>query len=200
MVGSGRVPADIFIRFSQPRVPSGKLDHLNFQPDTRIAGTGDVPSALTDLRDIGRYFARLVRDARTENKYVLVYNELWTQHQIWDALSRASGEEVLKTYTSAAELETSIAAAQAELDNGATGFAAGVKLIGAQYQYSWGVRGDNTPEYAKYLGYVTSKELYPEFEGVGFEAYLKELVGGGVKGVYEDRRAEIQKAFNEAAR
>lgn len=57
----------------------------------------------------------------------------------------------------------------------------------AEYQLSWGLRGDNNPEYAKYLGYVTSKELYPDFEPIDFQAYLDTVVNGTATGIYTDR-------------
>lgn len=176
-----------------PRLPSGRLDHLTFQMDMHLAGDGNVPSALTDVRDIGRYFARIVRDDRTRDKYVLAYNETWTQNQIWDALSRIAGEEVPKTYDSAETLEAQIAAARAAFDEDP---AALFKLINRQYLYTWGIRGDNTPEYAKYLGYLTSKELYPDMGHIGFEEFLRELPSGTVKGVYDDRREGLKAAFS----
>lgn len=187
-------------QLSWPRVPSGKLDAFSFHPDLRIAGAGNVPSALTDVRDIGLYFAKLVRDERTRDKYVLVYNEMWTQNQVWDAISRIAGEDVPKVYNSVVDLESTIASAKAALESGSVEPTAVVRLIGAQYEYSWGVRGDNTPEYAKFLGYVTSKELYPDLEYTGFEAYLEELLGGKGKGIYEERREDIQKLLKAAGR
>jgi len=60
--------------------------------------------------------------------------------------------------------------------------------IGSEYKLSWGVRGDNTPEYAKYLGYLTSKELYPDLQFRSFEDFLKELLAGKGKAVYEHIR------------
>lgn len=56
----------------------------------------------------------------------------------------------------------------------------------AEYKLSWGVRGDNNPDYAKYLGYLISKELYPDFEPISFSDYLKSVVRGTAKGVYTD--------------
>lgn len=164
-------------------------------------GTGNVPSALTDVRDIGRYFARLVRDERTVDKYVLVYNELWTQNQIWDAMSRATGEEVPKVYRSAADLEDIIAKAKQALVSNPDDIPTKLKLIGTQYEYSHGVRGDNTPEYAKFLGYVTSKDLYgSDMDYVPFEEYLKELVSGQASEIYEDRRVEMKEFLKKAGR
>lgn len=57
----------------------------------------------------------------------------------------------------------------------------------AEYQLSWGIRGDNNPEYAKYLGYLTSKDLYPDFTPIDFKAYLETVVQGTAKGIYTDR-------------
>jgi hypothetical protein len=61
----------------------------------------------------------------------------------------------------------------------------------AEYMYSWGLRGDNRPEYAQYLGYLLAKDLYPDFKPVPFEDYLKDLLAGKVEGVYKDRVVRI---------
>jgi hypothetical protein len=52
----------------------------------------------------------------------------------------------------------------------------------AEHKLSWGVRGDNNPDYAKYLGYLTSKELYPDFEPIAFSDYLRSVIGGTTEG------------------
>lgn len=57
-------------------------------------------------------------------------------------------------------------------------------LWGLEYQYSWGIRGDNTPESAKYLGCLLGKELYPDVEFTPFETYLKDLLEGKATKVY----------------
>lgn len=57
-----------------------------------------------------------------------------------------------------------------------------------------GIRGDNTPEYARYLGYLDGKELYPDFEGISLEAYCRELIDGKATGVYERMRSVIAEA------
>jgi hypothetical protein len=60
--------------------------------------------------------------------------------------------------------------------------------VARQYALSWGVRGDNSPEKAKELGYVTSKELWPEMQFVRYEDFLRDAVEGRGEAVYEDRR------------
>jgi uncharacterized protein YbjT (DUF2867 family) len=169
-------------QISLPHLPSGRTDaHAMFGKD-EIAGDGNVASALTDLRDIGRYTARIIADDRTLNKWVFVYNELWSQNRVFGVVEQAAGEKVERTYLSGADLLTRIA----EASNDALGMMA---KIPAQYMYSWGIRGDNTPEYAKYLGYVTSKELYPDFEFTPLESYVDEVLSGQAKTVYNELRA-----------
>ena len=51
-------------------------------------------------------------------------------------------------------------------------------FISLEYFYSQFVRGDNAPEYAKYLGYLEARDLYPDFVPRRFEAFAKELVEG----------------------
>lgn len=48
-----------------------------------------------------------------------------------------------------------------------------------QYRISWCVRGDNTPEYANYLGYLDFWTLFPEFpRGKRLEQFYREVLDG----------------------
>jgi hypothetical protein len=47
-----------------------------------------------------------------------------------------------------------------------------------QYNLSKYIRRDNTPENAKYLGYLDAKELYSDFKPVSFREYVAELIDG----------------------
>ena len=47
-----------------------------------------------------------------------------------------------------------------------------------QYRRSRGIRGDNTPEHARYLSYLIGKDLYPDMEFTTFEDYVKEMLEG----------------------
>lgn len=68
-------------------------------PDSNaIIGDGNTPSGLTDLRDIGRYVARIIMDPRTLNKMVFTYNELLTQNQRYKLMKHLSGEKIERTY------------------------------------------------------------------------------------------------------
>lgn len=179
-----------------PKLPSGKIDYALSLQMEELYGTGEQKSALTDLRDVGKYVARIVQDDRTVNKYVFCYNELHSQLDSYAILEKLSGESIPRNYVSREELEADIAEALPVLQAGGVDFGSGegalvaFKVASSQYLLSWGIRGDNTPEKAKELGYVTSKELWPEMEFVKYDDFLKEVVEGKAKPVYEDDRRE----------
>jgi hypothetical protein len=177
-----------------PQAPKRQVDYSLSLPAEEIFGTGEHLSALTDLRDVGRYVARIVFDERTVNKYVFCYNELRSQLDSYAIMERLSGETIPRHYVSREELEAVISEAlpilqRGEIDHRSPeGLVVAFKAVSRQYALSWGVRGDNTPEVAKELGYVNSKELWPEMEFVGYEAFLTDVVEGRGEPVYEEKR------------
>jgi hypothetical protein len=76
---------------------------VSFGVAEEIIGGGDIPSALTDMRDIGRYVAKIIIDERTLNKMVFAYNTVITQNQIYNLMEEISGEELERNYVSNAE-------------------------------------------------------------------------------------------------
>lgn len=96
-----------WLQLSLPRVPSGRLDNTNPlspNPATELIASSEedapgervyMPSALTDLRDIGRFVARIVADDRTLNRSVFAYSECVTHRYVWDLVERVSGEKVI---------------------------------------------------------------------------------------------------------
>lgn len=62
-----------------------------------------------------------------------------------------------------------------------------IMLYIAQYDHSKYVRKDNTPEYAKYLGYLDARELYPDFKPKTFRAFVVDLLDGKVVRPYSSR-------------
>lgn len=60
-----------------------------------------------------------------------------------------------------------------------------------EYKVSYGIRGDNVPERAAYLGYLNVRELYPDLKTNSFEEFVKALVEGSRKAtVYAGRNLE----------
>ncbi|KAK1988411.1 isoflavone reductase [Colletotrichum cereale] len=167
---------------SLPRLPSGKFDAIapSFIEDW-IAGDGTVLSGMTDLRDIGKYVARIIADPCTLNQKVFAYTELWSQNDVYDLIEKLSGEKLLRKYLSEKEIEALLEEAGANAHEPA--------LI--QYRKSWGLRGDNTPEYARYLGYQIGKDLYPDLTGKSFEGFCKEALQGKLKPIYESTMKEM---------
>lgn len=86
-----------------PRLPSGKADYVAMGIADEILGGGNVPSAITDLRDIGRYLAKIIVDERTRNKMVFAYNTVMTQNQIYDLMEEISHEKLERNYVSRVE-------------------------------------------------------------------------------------------------
>lgn len=81
-----------------PRLPSGRADYAHSGAPDTIVGDGNVLSALTDLRDVGKYVARIIADPRTLSRSVFAYSELWTQNQIYDLLERLSQENIKRNH------------------------------------------------------------------------------------------------------
>lgn len=83
-----------------PRLPSGRWDYAlpTYASDPRLGGDGNVPSALADIRDVGRYVARVITDPRTLNKRVHVYSEVLTRNQVYDLVEKISGERLERKY------------------------------------------------------------------------------------------------------
>ncbi|GAB1215709.1 hypothetical protein ATERTT37_004903 [Aspergillus terreus] len=183
-------------QLSYPRLDSGRADYAMTSANNEIVGDGNTPIALTDLRDIGRYVARIIVDDRTLNKMVFAYNTVTTQNQIYDLLEEISEEKIPRNYIPEETVYTRVLAARQSSETYPFDPVKFIPRYLAEYQLSWGIRGDNTPEYAQYLGYITAKDLYPDFQPIQFREYLETVVRGTAKGVYTDR--VVSKAYQRS--
>lgn len=57
-------------------------------------------------------------------------------------------------------------------------------LYWMQYLYSDGIRGDNSPTYAGYLGYLKVSDLYPDFEPIKYDSFFREALQGKARKPY----------------
>ncbi|RYC83351.1 hypothetical protein BFJ63_vAg13754 [Fusarium oxysporum f. sp. narcissi] len=178
---------------SIPKLPSGKIDYAVTFGVTKIVEQGQHATSITDLRDVGRYVARIVADPRTLNKYVFAYNEVWTQEDIFQLLEESSGERLPRNSSSKQEIEATIAALRGPYDEGERSFSKVVGLVVSQYPLSVWLRGDNLPDRAEYLGYLSTKDLYPDFVFTPFKEYIREVISGEAKAVYVNRGFNIKK-------
>ncbi|EEU37947.1 uncharacterized protein NECHADRAFT_88293 [Fusarium vanettenii 77-13-4] len=179
-----------------PRVPSGRLDKALAMPAECIPGDGNTPSAMTDVKDIGRYVARVIADPQTLNRMVFAYTELHTTNQVYDIVEKQSDEKIERKYMAEDEIKARAAAAQQS--NTIPGSLENVSESQFQYWNSWGIRGDNTPEFAKYLGYLLAKELYPDLEGRTLEAYVKDALDGKEQAAWQQAGALYTKNTTKA--
>ncbi|OAA76149.1 NAD(P)-binding domain protein [Akanthomyces lecanii RCEF 1005] len=170
---------------SVPRLPSGKLDYITKFNRSDIAGDGNTPSAITDKRDVGQYVVRIIQDSRTINKYVFAYSELWTPNEIYALFEEMSGEKTAREYVSEQELQERVRDASVALDVDPSDARALWTKANGEIQHSLEIRGDNTPETAKALGYLIGKELYPDIEFRSFRSLAQEVLDGQGVPLYE---------------
>ncbi|UPK96276.1 hypothetical protein LCI18_007211 [Fusarium solani-melongenae] len=175
-----------------PHLPSGRTDYISPAAFDRITGDGNTPSGYSDLRDIGKWVARIIADPRTLNKKVFAFSAVATTNQIYDALEKASGEKIPRVHISSeevvAEAQRGLAAPQSPSSFGYFDW--------VKYQY-WNimfVRVDNTPEYAEYLGYVDARRLYPDVVTTSLEDFAQQAVDGQVPAIYAKLRAAAKAA------
>ncbi|GAB1194210.1 hypothetical protein APSETT444_003452 [Aspergillus pseudonomiae] len=171
-----------------PKVPSGKSDkaHMPYI-DHRIVEDGNQKFALTDIADVGKYVAQIVADPRTINKHVFAYTEVLSMHEIWDTMAIVTGEEPEKDYVSLADIHEIIETCRKRLENSPHTTQHPDNIMDCanynmgQYRISWCVRGDNTPEYAEYLGYLGFWKLFPDFQkGTSLESFFRSIVSGEI--------------------
>ncbi|KAL2828841.1 hypothetical protein BJY01DRAFT_261444 [Aspergillus pseudoustus] len=170
-----------------PTVPSGRADYASvFVPNTTIHAGGNTPTLLTDLRDIGRFVARIIADPRTLNQSVYTWSDLLTENEIFALMEDLSGETIDRTYLSAEEIEASIVRVKEIIREDPGNLPVRLTLVPLQYNLSRAVRGDGRPEYAKYLGYLDARELYPDLEPRSFKSFVEEVLDGKAERAYNN--------------
>ncbi|THY33273.1 isoflavone reductase family protein [Aureobasidium pullulans] len=180
------VDVGFWYQASIPRVPSGRFDRAIFMPLNDVYSGGFTPNMLIDARDVGKIVVRIIKDKRTLNKRVIAYGDIMSQNEIHKCIEDKTGEklELIEISDTEAQdrLDARKAAYEADPENRSNRFL----LAAAQYAVTKYVRGDNTPENAKYLGYVSANELYPEFEYNSYTEFVDELLTGEIERPYPD--------------
>ncbi|KAE8143088.1 hypothetical protein BDV38DRAFT_234670 [Aspergillus pseudotamarii] len=172
-------------QLSFPRVSSGRLDYAVLQQDsTTIYGDGNMPNILSDLRDVGQYVSRIIDDDRTLNKHVYGWSDVLTANETFAIVEELSGEIIEKEYVSSQQLEATLERARAEHSKNPKDPTKRLDFYILQTMYSKYVRGDNQPSYAKYLGYLDARQLYPDFKPISFRDFLAEAFEGKAKRPY----------------
>ncbi|KAH8702334.1 isoflavone reductase family protein [Talaromyces proteolyticus] len=178
-------------QIATPRLTSGKIDYAMTVANDELVEGGKTPSAFVDLRDIGKYVTRIIVDPRTENKMVFSYNTVTSPEDIFAMVEKMSGEKVERKHVSKETVMARVEEGRAHSETYPFDASKFTLRIAAEYQLSWGIRGDNVPSYAKYLGYLDAKELYPDFKPITLEEYIQELLSGTATGIYTDRISRI---------
>ncbi|KAJ7807634.1 hypothetical protein B0H14DRAFT_3112812 [Mycena olivaceomarginata] len=152
-----------------PFWPSGL--RCSDQANVEIHADGNKPTLITDLRDIGRFVALIIRDPRTLNHSVVGYGDLLSENEIFELTEALSGEKIERKYVSA----NAIVAARDVPGRGA---------YAADYEYNKYVRGDKHVRLCEVPWLSHARELYPEFQPKAFKEFLHELLDGKVARPY----------------
>ncbi|KAJ0331470.1 hypothetical protein COL922a_011887 [Colletotrichum nupharicola] len=172
-----------------PRLASGRTDYIRpaalFPEQNFVPGDGEAVCSMIDSRDVGRYVARIIQDPRTLNKQVLASNFAPKLNELYGLMEEISGEKIEKTYLSAKDIEGQIQQSREKIAAGQSDYMTQVGLMMSQYQYSAG-RHDNTPEYAEYLGYLLTTDLYPDFKQITYREFFQEVLDGKARAAYSE--------------
>lgn len=89
------IDVGFWYQISFPPLPSGHIKHATFDIiPAQIHGDGEAPTLLTDLRDVGKFVARIIDDERTLDRYVVTYGDVLSEKQIINTLEELSGEKI----------------------------------------------------------------------------------------------------------
>ncbi|KAF7342587.1 Glycoside hydrolase [Mycena sanguinolenta] len=175
------IDVGFWYQLSFPTLPSGHVDYAALvKPKVEIHAGGSAPTMLTDLRDIGAFVARIIKDPLTLNKCVAAYGDVLSENEIFAMMEEMADEKIERKYAriTADEIDAKRLQATASARAAPNDPMAQLRGFIADYENSKYVRGDNTPAYAKYLGYLDARELYPEFRPRTFRVFVAELLEG----------------------
>ncbi|GCB21187.1 isoflavone reductase homolog P3 [Aspergillus awamori] len=178
------IDVGFWYQISFPTLPSGKVDYAQMVPVKTVHGEGTAPNILTDLRDIGRFVARIILDDRTINKYVYTSGDVLSENDIYRIAAEVSGEKLEPDRISHENIEANVEQAKAALAEDPSDPMKRIGVFIAQYEHSKYVREDNSPGYAAYLGYLDARELYPDFQPTSFRDFSAEVLAGKGRKVY----------------
>ena len=153
----------IFVDKSKSEYPQATEHYVT------VYGTGDVKTAITDLRDIGRVVARILADTRTLNQYVFIWAEEVTISEAIALAEKALGKKLEQPHVGADDLEQRLR----EADD--------LTSLAYEYMRSLWVRGDNTIANAKrpeYGGALDARKLYPDIKLRTLEQVVQECADG----------------------
>ena len=130
-------------------------------------------------------FSLRTKSTRVWRKY-LARNLKGTMYVPADATVYAAANTTAQI--SAADVEARVVHATELLGKDPSNVQTRVGVYSAQYNYSKYIRVDNRLEYAKYLGYLDARELYPDFVPKGFREFAVDLLDGKVVRPYSNAR------------
>ncbi|KAH9925918.1 NAD-P-binding protein [Epithele typhae] len=157
---------------------SKREPEVHARVNTEYAG-GTTPTALTDLRTIGRWVARIIADPRTLNHPVLICEDERTQKDAFEIGCRLSGEAeslaAKRISISAEEIESRFIKfkAASEASENPMAWEILYPYWTMAYVKSIYVMGENSIASAKKIGYLDAQALYPDMTRTTLESFAE---------------------------
>ncbi|KAI9172255.1 isoflavone reductase family protein [Paramyrothecium foliicola] len=178
------IDVGFWYQISFPRFSKAKYDYPVSLPVDEVYAGGTAPNMLIDKRDVGRITARIIKDERTLNKRVYVYGEVISQNEIHAAIERKTGEKPQAIPIEVNEIYRRYQEASSAYESEPGNIIRWFQRSLAEYSVAKYIRKDNTPENAEYLGYISGRSLYPDFEFISFDQFVDDLMAGAIERPY----------------
>ncbi|KAL1699444.1 hypothetical protein EV121DRAFT_216208 [Schizophyllum commune] len=141
-----------------------RLSHTFHEP-------GEVPTAGTDINNIGVWVALVLADPRTLNRTVFVWEAQATQRELYRLAAAKGVDAEALDKTTEAELK-------AKVDEGAKAGPTALRTRALpEYAYSMWYRGDNTVERAVQDGALDARQLYPDRPVLSLDEFAQSWYG-----------------------
>ncbi|GJJ06033.1 hypothetical protein Clacol_000220 [Clathrus columnatus] len=146
------------------------------QRSRTFVGTGEIKTAIISRTEIGLFVARILADPRTINSQVFCCGDEVSLNDIYDIGEKILMEDLRskRNIISEEQFWDRLQEAQDNFHQSPSKHKAGI-YIALAASYIMFVKGQNTLEMAKKLGYLDAKELYPDLRPLNLEEFAKKF-------------------------
>jgi hypothetical protein len=100
-----------------------------------------------------------------------------SQEEVFATLENVSVEKITREYVPSEQLISRLESARGSFKYDLSDIQQAMKVMSLEYAHGKVVRGDNVPENAEELGYLSAPNLYPDFIPRTFDAFARGVSG-----------------------
>ncbi|KAF8646021.1 hypothetical protein AX16_007446 [Volvariella volvacea WC 439] len=137
---------------------------------------GTAKAAFVDMREIGKFAARIISDDRTLNRYVFVWGDEIVQNELLELTQKYSGKPLEIIHKTTEEVESHLGHLRQDPSNF-------YEIGWNEYTYSVWVLGEDIKEKAvleEYGSALLGKDLYPDITTKKVEDFIREFYAAKV--------------------